>query len=62
MAQNGKTEATFAIAMKDGCPFTFAGLWENWKDPESRAILGRIEHENHAATIPSKMNCPNRVN
>src|ERR1700740_703364 len=23
------------IDMKDGRPFTFAGLWENWKDPES---------------------------
>jgi putative SOS response-associated peptidase YedK len=21
--------------MKDGGPFTFAGLWEGWKDPES---------------------------
>ena len=21
--------------MKDGRPFTFTGLWENWKDPES---------------------------
>jgi putative SOS response-associated peptidase YedK len=23
------------FAMKDGRPFTFAGLWEGWKDPES---------------------------
>jgi putative SOS response-associated peptidase YedK len=25
--------------MKDGRPFTFAGLWENWKDPESEEWL-----------------------
>jgi putative SOS response-associated peptidase YedK len=30
---------TFAIAMKDGRPFTFAGLWEGWKDPESAEWL-----------------------
>ena len=30
-----KPKLPFAIGMKDGRPFTFAGLWENWKDPES---------------------------
>jgi putative SOS response-associated peptidase YedK len=31
MAQTAKPKLPFAIAMKDGRPFTFAGLWENWK-------------------------------
>jgi hypothetical protein len=30
-----KPNAPFAIAMKDGRPFTFAALWDNWKDPDS---------------------------
>ena len=25
--------------MKDGRPFTFAGLWENWKDPANEEWL-----------------------
>ncbi|MGF1620669.1 MAG: SOS response-associated peptidase [Rhodomicrobiaceae bacterium] len=25
----------FAIGMKDGSPFALAGIWENWKHPES---------------------------
>jgi putative SOS response-associated peptidase YedK len=25
----------YAIAMKDGQPFGLAGLWENWRDPET---------------------------
>jgi putative SOS response-associated peptidase YedK len=27
-----KNEQPFAIAMKDGQPYAFAGLWEKWKD------------------------------
>jgi putative SOS response-associated peptidase YedK len=30
-----KPKLPFAIAMTDGHPFTFAGLWDNWKDTES---------------------------
>jgi putative SOS response-associated peptidase YedK len=33
--KTAKPKLPFAIAMKDGRPFTFAGLWENWKDPGS---------------------------
>jgi putative SOS response-associated peptidase YedK len=33
--KTAKPKLPFAIAMKDERPFTFAGLWENWKDPES---------------------------
>jgi putative SOS response-associated peptidase YedK len=33
--KTGKPKPLFAIAMKDGRPFTFAGLREGWKDPES---------------------------
>jgi len=33
--KTAKPKLPFAIAMKDGRPFTFAGLWENWKDPAS---------------------------
>jgi hypothetical protein len=29
------------FAMKDGRPFTFAGLLENWKDPESGECASR---------------------
>ena len=31
----GKVKQPFLIATKGGEPFTLAGLWENWKDPDS---------------------------
>ena len=33
--KTARPKLSFAIAMKDGRPFAFAGLWEGWKDPES---------------------------
>ena len=32
---DAKTKQPFAIAMKDGKPYAFAGLWEKWKDREA---------------------------
>src|SRR5207237_5359567 len=37
--KTAKPKLPFAIAMKDARPFTFAGLWENWKDPESEECV-----------------------
>lgn len=34
-----KTKQPFAIAMKDGSLFAFAGLWETWKDKEAGKTL-----------------------
>ena len=31
----GNQKRPYMIAMADRAPFTLAGLWENWKDPES---------------------------
>ena len=31
----GAVKQPYAIGMADGEPFTLAGLWENWKDPDS---------------------------
>src|SRR5215213_10386019 len=31
----GKEKRPYMIAMLDRQPFTLAGLWENWKDPET---------------------------
>jgi putative SOS response-associated peptidase YedK len=30
-----KAKQPYAVAMKDGAPFGFAGIWENWKEPAS---------------------------
>jgi putative SOS response-associated peptidase YedK len=40
--KTAKPKLPFAIAMKDGRPFTFAGLWENWKDPEIWGVAANL--------------------
>jgi putative SOS response-associated peptidase YedK len=30
-----RNKQPFAIAMKDGQPYAFAGLWERWKDRDA---------------------------
>jgi putative SOS response-associated peptidase YedK len=30
-----RAKQPYAIAMKDGSPFGIAGIWENWKEPDS---------------------------
>jgi putative SOS response-associated peptidase YedK len=36
---HAKTKQPFAIGMKDGSPYAFAGLWERWRDPATREPL-----------------------
>ncbi len=36
---DSKHKQPFAIALKDGSPYAFAGLWERWRDPETREPL-----------------------
>jgi len=36
---DAKTKQPFAIGMKDGSPYAFAGLWERWRDPASKEPL-----------------------
>jgi putative SOS response-associated peptidase YedK len=31
-----KAKQPYAIAMKDGAPFGIGGIWENWREPQSR--------------------------
>jgi putative SOS response-associated peptidase YedK len=42
---DAKTKQPFAIDLKDGTPYAFAGLWERWRDPKTRAA-GDV-HDHH---------------
>jgi putative SOS response-associated peptidase YedK len=36
---DARTKQPFAIGMKDGSPYAFAGLWERWRDPATKEPL-----------------------
>ena len=36
---DAKTKQPFAIVMKDGSPYAFAGLWERWDDSATKDTL-----------------------
>jgi putative SOS response-associated peptidase YedK len=36
---DAKAKQPFAIALKSGIPYAFAGVWERWKDPKTREPL-----------------------
>ena len=44
-----RAKQPYAIAMKDGSPFGLAGLWENWKNPNT----GEWERTFAIITVPS---------
>ena len=36
---DAKSKQPFAIALKSGAPYAFAGIWERWKDPKTPELL-----------------------
>jgi putative SOS response-associated peptidase YedK len=34
----GRTRQPYFICLKDGLPLAFAGLWEEWRDPDGQAV------------------------
>jgi putative SOS response-associated peptidase YedK len=47
--QGKRGKQRYAIAMKDGSPFSLAGLWENWRNPNT----GEWERTFAIITVPS---------
>jgi putative SOS response-associated peptidase YedK len=47
--KGARAKQPYAIAMKDGSPFGLAGLWENWRNPNT----GEWERTFAIITVPS---------
>jgi putative SOS response-associated peptidase YedK len=52
MKLDAKTKQPYAIALKDGALFAFAGLWESWKD---KATGQRLETFSIVTTDPNEL-------
>jgi putative SOS response-associated peptidase YedK len=64
--KGARAKQPYAIAMKDGSPFGLAGLWENWRNPNtgewqrtfaiitvtSNSLVGQIHHRMPAILQP----------
>jgi putative SOS response-associated peptidase YedK len=55
MKLDAKTKQPYAIALKDGSLFAFAGLWETWKD---KAMGETIETYTIITTDPNELMQP----
>jgi putative SOS response-associated peptidase YedK len=65
--KGARSKQPYAIAMKDGSPFGLAGLWENWRNPNtgewersfaiitvpSNSLVGQIHHRMPAILDPA---------
>ena len=47
--KDARSKQPYAIAMRDGSPFGLAGLWENWRNPNT----GKWERTFAIITVPS---------
>jgi putative SOS response-associated peptidase YedK len=59
-AKGARAKQPYAIAMKDGSPFGLAGLWENWRNPntgewERSFVIITVPSNNLAAQIHDRM-------
>ena len=64
--KGARAKQPYAIAMKDGAPFGLAGIWENWRNPDtdewertfaiitvpSNELVGKIHHRMPAILEP----------
>ena len=59
--RGARAKQPYAIAMRDGSPFGLAGLWENWKNPNTgqwERTLAIITVPPNSSWVKSTTGCP----